>query len=209
MHNNEKRKYIGSGLKKIGYLMPIFFWALIIFGFSDLCVGVLTLITALLHESGHVIYLYFTKGELRLPKGKILGLGLKKDLGMSYGEEAAYYIAGPVANLVGAVLGYFLIPHLDDYAVLLILLNLVTALANLLPIEGHDGYGFLRAVLAKRDVGESVLSSVSLLFSALLTLAALYTVDRLGEGYFIFAVLLSSTLSAVGKRLRHIKNEIY
>ena len=96
-----------------------------------------------------------------------------------------------------------------EYALLFVLLNLATAISNLLPVEGHDGYGLIRAVACGADGSERTLHGLSLTFTAALCLLSLYVVDRIGEGYFIFAVLLLSVLGSIKKRLSHIKSEIY
>ena len=209
MHINEKRTRIRRLASSIYPLFTVFFWCLIIFGFSDPCSALLTLTAALFHECGHVTYLYIKRDTLTLPRGRLLGFGLKGFSWLSYAEEAAYYAAGPAANLLGAAAGALCIPALGEYGALITLINLATAIANLLPIEGHDGYGILRAALAWRGADERYLASISLFFSALLCLISLYTIDRVGEGYFIFVVLLLSMLGSIEKRLSHTKSEFY
>ena len=208
MHINEKNGVLRCLKFKIGRIIPIFFWCALIFGFAEPAVAILTLITAASHELGHLLAMYSVGARAERMRGRWLGLGISLPRHLSYRAEALVYAAGPVANLVCAAVGCLLIPLCRDYALLFVLLNLATAVSNLLPIEGHDGYGVIRALSAGSERWSSILRSLSLTFTAVLCLLSLYVIDRVGEGYFIFAVFIASLLSAMRVGLIRTKNEI-
>ena len=207
MHNNENIIKNKGVFHKILDFAPPFFWMLLIFGFSDLCAGVMTLTAAAIHESGHILFLFIKYGKLQLPRGVYFGLKLSRERTLSYGEEAMLYASGPLANLFAAGIGLIFIPIFSEYILLFIAFNLATAIANLLPIKGHDGYGMIRSILLRLDISTRALDHISMITSLLLCLLALYTVDRVGEGYFIFALLLLSVFMTMKDGLSRIKIE--
>ncbi len=208
MHINEKSNKFRRSKFKIGRIIPIFFWCALIFGFTEPPVAVLTLITAASHELGHLLAIYAVGARFEHMRGRWLGLGISLPRNLSYRDEALVYAAGPAANLICSAVGCLFIPLCRDYALLFVLLNLATALSNLLPIEGHDGYGVIRALSASTEKGEGMLQSLSPVFTAVLCLLSLYVIDRLGEGYFIFAVFIASLLSSMKAGLLRAKSEI-
>ena len=80
----------------------------------------------------------------------------------------------------------------------------MTMLSNLLPIEGYDGYRAVSSAAALLELDptrtERTLSSLSFFFSVLVTFLSLYLILKIGEGYWIFGVFFTLTLSALAKR---------
>ena len=208
MHINEKRGAFHRLKTKCEGIIPIIFWCALIFGFTEPAVAVLTLITAASHEMGHLLAIYVLGARPAGMGGRWLGLGISLPRHLSYKTEALIYAAGPAANLLCAAIGCLLLRWHHEYALLFVLLNLATAISNLLPVEGHDGYGLIRAVACGADGSERTLHGLSLTFTAALCLLSLYVVDRIGEGYFIFAVTAASLLSSMRTGLSRAKNEI-
>jgi len=182
-------------------VLAVCFWGILIFALESTYVSILTIAAALLHECGHMIVtLFFTKSKSGKLTGDISGFRIQTE-GLSYGEEFLCAAGGPMINIVT-----FAICLLTGgvYILTFGLLNLLTALANLLPIESYDGYRIAHSAMCLFgfDGGraEYILSHVSFIFSVLMTFLSLYLMLKLGEGYWIFAVFFSLTLSWLIKR---------
>jgi len=188
-------------------ILPLIFWCLLILGFDSVYVAVLTALSAAIHELGHLIFALPYK-KVSLPKADISGFRIKID-GVSYKEELLVAIGGPLVNILLGVVLLFLSPRtaFASYTQLFGIINLMTALSNLLPIEGYDGYKIIFSVCAMLfdNTGrcESLLLQFSFLFSALMCFLSLYLILKLGEGYWIFFVFFSLTVSAIATRIKH------
>ena len=187
--------------------LPLVFWVLLLVAFDCLYVSVLTGLSAVIHECGHLLFASSYK-KITFPKADISGFRIKIS-GMSYKEELITALGGPVINiLLGVVLLIFpeSFPFLN-YVRIFGIINLMTAFSNLLPIEGYDGYRILYCIgaLLFDDTGryEAMLFGFSFLFSALMCFVSLYLVLKIGEGYWIFFVFFSLTLSGIIKRTKH------
>ena len=86
---------------------------------------------------------------------------------------------------------------------LFIILNLLSAVSNLLPINGYDGYRIMDASfsLIMRDVKkkDSLLILISLFLTSSAVFFSLYLILRFGEGYWLFALFFLSLLTSAKK----------
>ncbi len=198
MHNHKIRKAITY---LTTYFLPVLFWFSLLFGFDTPAIAVLTAITATVHELGHVTAMLFLKSGEPLPKGHLTGLRLAIRRGASYRHEIITLAAGPLFNLAAAILSLPLVLFFGDYAWLFISLNLMTALSNLIPVEGYDGYGIL--TLQREMSGQSTLPllRISFFISVFFTFLSLYLIGRLGGGFWIFFIFFISVLSKIKKML--------
>ena len=180
-------------------LMPYVFIILVIFSFDEAEIAVLTLLSALFHEAGHVVAMTVIGRDFSL-KGVLSGLRLKPKRLLSYTEEIAVAIAGPCVNLLlFAVFIFSNEAFLSGFAIL----NLFTALTNLLPIAGYDGYRIANAILAKCTSGtkaQSILGALSFCTVTALAFLSLYFISRFNSGYWTFFVFIFFML-------REIKND--
>ena len=179
------------------------FWVLLIFGFDTTYTAILTIASALIHEFGHILCLFFVNSKsLTIPKTNLSGFRIKLP-SISYKQELACAISGPLANLTVAFLSFLLnlylhSPYLETFEIL----NALTAFSNLIPIEEYDGYKILLAVfspLKALDTIEYWLRMLSLIISAAFTLLSLYVMLKIGEGYWFFGVFFTLTLRSVIK----------
>ena len=192
--------------------LPVVFWVLLLFGFDSAYAAILTILAALIHEGGHLIFsLSFSHKRSALIKSDLSGFRIRTKY-LSYKEELIAAIGGPIANLaVGLLFLFFPFgKEFEEYATAFGVLNIMTMVSNLLPIEGYDGYKAISAISSlifrdnlKTDV---VLYWVSFVFSCIMMFLSLYLMLRLGEGYWIFAVFFSVTLSTI---IRKQNNTIY
>lgn len=178
------------------------FWILALFGFDEPAVAFITLIAVAIHEFGHEAMLFILKKPLRLPLPRANGFKIKPHALLSYKEEIAVLVAGPFANLIFALIA---LPFLSKYESLQLfsVINGLTALTNLIPVRGYDGYKILSATAEHFECStlNRVLDVCSLLFASAVLLLSLYAIDRLDAGYWIFGVFFIFLL-------REVKNSI-
>ncbi len=208
MHNNEFSRQIVHFFKLAGEILSIFFWVLLIFGFGDPIFAGLSVIAAFIHEFGHELCLFLSGKGGMLAKGRLFGFKIEKVGVFSYREECLLYASGVISNLVFSVLALPFLPMRRDYVLLFIFVNLATAISNLLPVEGFDGYGILRSLAAyfgKEEGFVRIFSIVSLALITLFCFLSLYMMDRYDLGYWTYAVFSLSLLSKLGKIL-NLKN---
>lgn len=183
-------KFLAEGI------LPLLFWVLIIFGFDKPDVAVLTILTALLHELGHIAAALLIKQDTGRLSTHISGFRIR-GTGTSYLGEIIILAAGPLANIVLFVVTLPFGGIMNGYISLIGYISLVTALSNLLPVEGYDGYGILSrlALLGGWIYGVRVLEYISFSISVTLTLFSLYLLFYFGEGYWVFGVFFTLMLS--------------
>lgn len=190
-------------------LFPLFFWLLLMLGFDSPTITVITLASALIHELGHVAA-YMILGKSTVPFATFSGFRINAGRLLSYKNELFVALCGPLANLLLFLLS---IPFSTDggYLSLFGILNLFTALSNLLPLYGYDGYRILHSAIAMRKTSEcadTALYAFSFLLSAVLTFFSLFFILKRGEGYWIFGIFFASLTGNIFKRHGSTKSEI-
>ena len=195
MQNNKTIKNI---LKFVLKIFPIIFWILLIFGFDIPHVAVLTLVSALIHELAHILASALLCGGFRL-NGAFFGFRLGTKKSMSYKAEILIAAAGPGVNLLMFML---LLPFysVSDYILTFGVLNLLTAISNLLPVESYDGYRIIECtagLLGAPQVFVRILQAVSFCLISIFCLVALYFMKNLDGGYWIFFIFLAILIKTV------------
>ena len=190
-------------------ILPMVFWVLLIFGFDSAYISVLTILSAIVHEGGHLIaMLLFCKKKNSNPTANISGFRINA-YGLSYKEELIAACGGPMMNLaVGLLCFVFPIPHgFDEYIKSFGILNIMTMISNLLPIMEYDGYKIIRCIIAlfskNATEGEKILYWISFFFTSVMCFLSLYIMLKMGEGYWLFGVFFTVLLSSITKRQRH------
>lgn len=190
-------------------LLSIAFWLSVIISLEDVFMAVSTVIAAAIHESGHILYLYKIK-MISGFRGVINGLRIKPSGLLSYRQELLLYACGPIANLLTFIL---LLPFSlsgNTFCYGLAAVNLLTAISNLLPIKGYDGYGMVRVLITETDVYKKAESALRIVSSATifsLCILSLYLIDRFDGGYWIFFVFFISMLKDISNGIEKIKDE--
>ena len=185
-------------LKLLIGILPSLFWGLIIFGFEEPYIAVLSIISAVIHECGHIILME----KSSCIRGVLSGLRIKSANTVTYRQKILGYLGGPLANIIVSLA---LIPlYRDEYLRMLAILSLATAISNLLPIEGYDGYGIIKTILESKEcpsIAFGILSCVSGGLILCFTIFSLYLMDRVGGGYWIFAIFFSYLLKIIQRGL--------
>lgn len=185
-------------------VLPAVFWGLILFGFEEKSLAITTLLCALIHELGHFVCIILTGGTDFSLRSVINGLRIKPRGVRSYDEEILIYLSGPFANIFAFALCIIMSITIDKAFMTAAVINLATALSNLMPIRGYDGYGAIRAMIKKQELPERALIALSCFSSALIfafCIFSLYLIDRYGGGYWIFAVFFVSMIKELKESL--------
>lgn len=190
-------------LKILNKTLPLVFWLLLIFGFDTPTLATLTFIAAFIHELGHFFFGTPSAALKIFPHSS--GFRIKPCTVMSYKKEAWLIIGGPAFNFFAAGISYLLGIFFSEsgYFPLFSAINVMTAVSNLLPVSGYDGYRFAECLILeyskKTERGLIILDSVSFVFTTVLMFLSLYLILKIGEAYWIFAVLFVSFLHRLKK----------
>ena len=190
MHYNENKSRGSSLLSSILAFLPTLFWGSLILGFEGGYMAFTTVICAVIHEAGHLMYLVLFTPSNHSIKSVVFGLKIKAVRLLSYKDELFLYLFGPLSNLIFGALFLLFSANGTEYFYSLAIINFATAVSNLLPIEGYDGYGMLRVLCERHFHGTplNILAGISTMLIFLLCLFSIYLIDRYSGGYWIFAV---------------------
>ena len=204
MEKRRWRSIIVNILEMACSILPSVFWGLILFGFEEASMAVTTLLCALIHELGHIVCILALSKKSFGFRSVISGFRISTPGIRSYNEEILTYLSGPLANIFAFVISVILSFLGESFFLTIAIINLATALSNLLPIKGYDGYGAIIAFMKMMEMRESVFKGLSYLSASLifgLCIFSIYLIDRYGGGYWIFAVFFISMLKEIRERL--------
>lgn len=205
MHIHEKNLPLEKLLRIVNQFLPVIFWISVIFGFEEPKIGVISIIAALIHECGHVAFLRLKNAGSNGVRGVISGFRIRSSSLLSYREEILLYLSGPLANIVAAIIFSL---FRGETAALLCTLNIATAISNLIPVEGYDGYGALHTLAEQSNPGGICIRLLEIVSSVIIfsfCILSIYFIDRFGSGYWIFAIFFASMLRQLGKWLDNAK----
>ena len=120
------------------------------------------MLSALLHEAGHLTAIKAVGGNVRRVDIMPLGARIVTSGTMAHVQDIAVYLCGPVANLVFFSLSLPLaLAVRSPYCLYFSLANLFLALVNLLPVSGNDGFCVLSAAVSRKAQGERLYSALN------------------------------------------------
>ena len=200
MKNKLLHKALSAAKHLSEAILPLFFWILLIFGFDEPYMAILTILSALLHELGHIIAMMLVgrfRGKLR---AHLSGFRITA-VGGGYTDDIISLIGGPAINFLAFLFCSLLCKFKGGYIMEVAVVNLITALSNLLPVEGYDGYNILMKLLNLKEAtwGIRLLWRVSFGISIAFTFFSLYLLLRYGEGYWVFGIFFSLLLGKIFK----------
>lgn len=211
MHNNEIVNFCVSFSAIIHSLLSVLFWVLVIYGFDEAASANLTLLSALIHESGHLVYCLIRGRGMKNLYATWNGIKIQKASHLSYSDELRLCLAGPLSNIltsaICSLIGYlFCFDYLEFFA----MINLLTALTNLIPIDGYDGNRIICCILKMLNAHEfffSLLNFFSILLIILFNFVSLYLMYRLDGGYWIYLVFMVLLYGSFDKTLKSTFSE--
>ena len=172
-------------------------------GFSDFKMTAFTLIAALLHECGHTLLLILLKKEFSLPTLVASGFRIKTSSLLSYRDEILICAAGPLANVI---LFVFFIRMAPVFAVI----NLATAISNLLPLPEYDGYKIMSDIISLTlgtEMCDKIMPHITLSISASVVFLSLFMILIFNGGYWIFTIFFIVFLRQILFFENETKNE--
>lgn len=195
-----RKRYFLALIKLVIKILPLSFWLVLIFAFDEPYIAILTLISAAIHELGHIIALVVLSKRYVF-FGVSSGLRLSAKENLSYKEEFIVALCGPLINVFTFILlSPLILLGFGEYTEFFGLINLFTAISNLIPIEGYDGYRIAECLVNQymsRKIPLLSLRAISFLLSALLCIVALYLIRSFDGGYWIFFIFLLSLFRAI------------
>lgn len=164
--------------------------------------ALLTVISAVIHELGHITYFFCLRKLSPKIRGDLSGFRIKSDINLSYSQKILFYASGPMANFLFCII-FFPINTLT-IADLFVTVNFATAVSNLLPIIGYDGYGILYTLFDRFQCNSlvRVLFLVSMAFSFIFCILSLYLIDRYGGGYWIYGIFIVMAIKHISEELK-------
>lgn len=184
-------------------LLSFFFWFLLMVAFSDMSIAIQTVLAAFLHECGHIFALILLKKRFSLPKFVTSGMRIKTHSELSYREEIFVCALGPLVNIF---LFLFFLPHSPEFSVI----NLATAISNLLPLTDYDGYKIISDMLSlicDHEKSRKIMQNLTLGFSALAVFLSLFLILKLDGGYWLFFVFFTLLVREIFVFQKDTKNE--
>ena len=192
------RRRISRILIKVTSILPLFFWLFLIFGFEEPTVAIISLCSALAHECGHFLSIILQRRRGVKICAHFSGFRIRTAGAKGYSQEMITYLCGPLVNLLLWAILSLMSVRFGELCAIAALINLATAMSNLLPIEGYDGYGILRCVMEWRgySCGQRILKGISSTLIFTMCIVSLYFIDRVGEGYWIYGLFMLSMIKS-------------
>lgn len=199
MQNN--KSVFRKTLNILTRILPSLFWLLLIFGFDAPYIANLTVISALIHEGGHILAAS-TLCTDHTVRASFIGFGLLPKGTLSYKNEFLIILAGPLANIMIFTICLLFSDYCGGYIEAFGIINLLTAISNLLPIQGYDGYRLAECTVSRLGNHPTASRALSVLSFALMTLLcfiSLYLMSKLNAGYWIYFMFLFLLLKNMAK----------
>ncbi len=201
INNSTQIRRVYRMLSAVQNVIPFLFWVAIVFAFEISYIAFMTLICAVIHELGHIFAAYRICGGSML-KSRFFGMRLFTKNGMSYKNEIIVAAAGPAANAIAAISMLPLMKVGGAYLADFFILNICTAVSNLLPIDGYDGYRIAESTLLlirKKSYDTRLLGYISLSLTVAVCFITLYLMVNTDSGYWIYLVFIVSMLNGIKK----------
>ncbi len=183
-------------------VLPVIFWLCLIYSFDELMGASVTVLAMIIHEAGHLAFVFLITGKIKIPKGNLNGLRIAENKMATYTHQILLYSSGATSNLIAALIMISAGGLSSDYGEIFIAINLATAISNLMPLEGYDGYRILISTIEYFNLGYwsyAVLEIVSFTFIFIMSIISLFLVYTFGNGYWILGIFLGATINKLQK----------
>ena len=181
--------------------LPLLFWASIMFGFDAPFIAILTIISAIIHELGHVLGMLLLSHNFEMPSARLVGFKIHKKKIDSYKNEILVLLSGPMLNILLGLIILAISFGRSEYLMLFAIINILSGVSNLLPLDGYDGFNILLWIFESRKKYHLIrlLHSFSFFVSVILTFISLYLVYILNIGYWLFLLFFVSMMNNIAK----------
>ncbi len=183
-----KKDWGFSNFTKVSFfrlLLYVLLTALLFFFLKGARYLLLIILSAAIHEAGHIVSALILSVPLVKIKGTFFGVRLKYDFSEnSYPVQIAVSCAGAAFNVIAASLTLYFCDNAGTYFIFFAFSNLALAIFNLMPVSGFDGLGILRCflLLLVKDafLADKVCKRIAALFSFAFFLLTVYIQMRVG-----------------------------
>ena len=167
--------------------------------------AILSLISAVLHESGHIFLMYmFSSPPEKLTLG-FFGMRIeKRENTLSFLQEAWVAFAGPCVNLLICFFSFIIYQFCEEEIMLrLAFINLLLGAFNLKPIEPLDGARIIKNTLSiffNEQCIEKILNIFLYIFLSLLFMICLVVTSFYGFNFTLLIFCVYISLCVILKR---------
>ena len=167
--------------------------------------AIITLISAVLHETGHLIMMYaFSAPPEKLTLG-FFGMRIdKRESSLSFLKETIVALAGPIVNLIIALVSFvFYKFYCNEQMLKISTINLMLGLFNLIPIEPLDGARAIKNTLSMfldEQCIDKILNSILWFFLILLYWLSIKVINLSGYNFTLLIFCIYISLCIIFKR---------
>ena len=133
--------------------------------------AIIGLISAFIHEIGHLIAIYLTKGKIKQVTFGLINVDIVKEdytLNSNIKNELLIFSSGPLINfIIALIFGFLNTTNNSELYKLISYQNIFLGIVNLLPINSLDGGKILESILSRKleyNLSERILSITSFIF---------------------------------------------
>ena len=162
----------------------------------------LTVLSSLLHESGHLLVMTSVGNKPKAVRFEITGMNIirQPDTAISIKNEMLIALGGPLVNLILLLISVILLCFCEDENIMTFAcVNLILMIFNLLPVKGLDGGGALYYFLSQKydnEISSKILKITSTVFIILIYSWGIYVLisSRYNISLIIIAIFLTLLL---------------
>lgn len=162
----------------------------------------LTVLSSLLHESGHLLVMTSVGNKPKAVRLEITGMNIirQPDTAISIKNEMLIALGGPLVNLILLLISVILLCFCEDENIMTFAcVNLILMIFNLLPVKGLDGGGALYYFLSQKydnEISSKILKITSTVFIILIYSWGIYVLisSRYNISLIIIAIFLTLLL---------------
>ena len=167
--------------------------------------AIITLISAVLHESGHLIMMYAFLSPPEKLTLSFFGMRIdKKDSSLSFFKETIVALAGPTVNLIIALLSFIFYKfYCNELMLKISTINLMLGLFNLIPVEPLDGARAIKNTLSMfldEQCIDKILNSLLWIFLILLYCLSIKVINLSGYNFTLLIFCIYISLCIIFKR---------
>lgn len=133
--------------------------------------AVIGLISAFLHEMGHLIAIYLTKGKIKQITFGLINIDIVREeynLDNNIKNELLVFSSGPLVNfIIALIFGFISTINNSELCKAIYYQNIFLGFINLLPINSLDGGKILESILLRKleyNLSEKILNITSFIF---------------------------------------------